>query len=560
MGVATNFLITWDEAGAVQSRVYSKTASYVGGGTVIPIYLGTKLVFANRAGFFGSSHSWLVVAEYNAGVSVEDWNLVGAEINDTGLIYSTQEIVGVNNNQINPTVIGLGDTAEVFVAWVDYVSGTLGPGTVRGRRVRAGPILTSPDPIGGILIGGTVPLGSQLSGHSEDFDRYFVTWTDQRTDGFSDIYGARFQWSTSTVMDPNGFLISKSANRETSPAIAGCGGKYLVAWADTRNGTANEDIYGSILDSGGNVLLNNIAIATHTGAQNWPSIACDGTNFYVVWNDTRSGTADVYGNGINSTTGAKLLGHDVAIAKGASTQQYPKIAYGGGFYQVVYENDSFVWTTRLTASTGLIAAAGQKLTDLNGSKPDIDFDGSRFLVVAQHPAGDVFGVFVSSTNAFLPYFWIEASSGDQTNARLRWDGSSYTVVYQDTRNMATTGSDIYARSVSSVGVVSAAFAVATSSDNEFQPVIANRNGSINEVVYWRGSATTLFDYAVWGQSLSAGAISGTPFVISSVAGVREMTPAVACRTTLSCVVPYRWFDPADHASGIDRIKARVVSY
>lgn len=42
--------------------------------------------------------------------------------------------------------------------------------------------------------------------------------------------------------------------------------------------------------------------------------------------------------------------------------------------------------------------------------------------------------------------------------------------------------------------------------------------------------------------------------------VREMTPSIACDTSLSCVNTYRKFDPNDTTTKSDRVVARVLSY
>lgn len=48
--------------------------------------------------------------------------------------------------------------------------------------------------------------------------------------------------------------------------------------------------------------------------------------------------------------------------------------------------------------------------------------------------------------------------------------------------------------------------------------------------------------------------------VSNGAGIREMTPAIACISSTSCVNPYRWFNPGDTESDADRIRARVPAY
>ena len=108
--------------------------------------------------------------------------------------------------------------------------------------------------------------------------------------------------------------------------------------------------------------------------------------------------------------------------------------------------------------------------------------------------------------------------------------------------------------------VGAAFAVASSTDDEYAPRIGLRTGTDEEVTYYRIPQTVAFNFDVWGQSLAGGALSGAPFVISNSSTIREMTPTIACASSTSCVALYRWFDPADTTTDADRIKARALSY
>ena len=65
---------------------------------------------------------------------------------------------------------------------------------------------------------------------------------------------------------------------------------------------------------------------------------------------------------------------------------------------------------------------------------------------------------------------------------------------------------------------------------------------------------------VFGQTISNGSLSGSAYAIAQNAGYRESTPAIACSSITSCIVPYRSLDPWDTYNPVDRIKARLVSY
>ena len=145
------------------------------------------------------------------------------------------------------------------------------------------------------------------------------------------------------VLDPAGIAISTAANDQIAPSVAFDGTNYLVAWQDGRPGVNIYDIYGARVSQAGAVLdcgrdrdldggerpdrperrlrrhelprrlagrlsgtLRHLraasarpapcstrpgsAISTAPNTQAAPSVAFDGTNYLVAWQDLRSGT------------------------------------------------------------------------------------------------------------------------------------------------------------------------------------------------------------------------------------------------------------------------------
>ena len=159
-------------------------------------------------------------------------------------------------------------------------------------------------------------------------------------------------------------------------------------------------------------------------------------------------------------------------------------------------------------------------------------------------------------------FTIENDPNVQRYPRLSFDatGGVATVVYEDDRTLAANGVDIYGRRVTTAGVVQPAFAIANTTKHEYKPRLATRTGTTQEVVFATLAMGSVFNYDVTGQTVSAGALSGAAYSISSAAGVREFTPVIGCQTATSCVSPYRWFSPSSTDTDSDRIKARVITY
>ncbi len=161
--------------------------------------------------------------------------------------------------------------------------------TVYAARVTTGGVVIDAD---GIAISSQL---STPSGIAFDGQNYLVVWTQY--DGTTDVYGSRVS-KAGEVLDPDGIPISTAINNQTSPRVAFDGTNYLVVWHDTRNsGQSDFDIYGARVSTSGVVLdTSGIVISGETAAQYTPDVSSDGTNCLVVWEDLRhSGTyAEIY--------------------------------------------------------------------------------------------------------------------------------------------------------------------------------------------------------------------------------------------------------------------------
>src|SRR6476646_4902196 len=103
------------------------------------------------------------------------------------------------------------------------------------------------------------------------------------------------------------------------PSVAFDGTNYLVVWQDHRSGTS--DIYaarmsptGTLLDEGG------FPISIAPDDQSAPRVAFGGTEYLVGWTDYRSGSSpDIYGARVN-TAGGVLDPSGFGISTAANTQ------------------------------------------------------------------------------------------------------------------------------------------------------------------------------------------------------------------------------------------------
>jgi len=120
-----------------------------------------------------------------------------------------------------------------------------------------------------------------------DGTNYLVAWNKFANDFQYEIYGARV---TSAGSGLGEFPIFTAPGEQIFPALAFDGTNYMVVWRDTRSGSgpsSDTDVFGTRVTPGGTVLDPlGIAIATAPGIQQPSGIVFDGTNYFVVWDHT----------------------------------------------------------------------------------------------------------------------------------------------------------------------------------------------------------------------------------------------------------------------------------
>jgi hypothetical protein len=512
-------------------------------------------------------YGWGVVWEYD---QTSGWQIQGRVVDYDEVLAPVFTVDSTMTfNYEYPSIAGHGDSDNEFlVTFVESVSGN--PGFVLGRRVsRTGTMLNTPQGYPGALV-----AGPQTAAHYDEVsNRYLAVWQDYRTTDVArpDIYGGRFLGTTGATMDgTGGFLISETANKERSPAVALCGTNYLVAWTDYINGDSNTDIYGTIISSSGATVASRFVITNRTGNQDQPAVACDGTSFMVVWHDRQTTTDAIYANGI-SATGAQLNGQGVSLTSASGkAPQHPRIAWSAANarYLVVWDDTATtIYGSSLTSAA--VVGAIRQLNPADGklcSVPDLATAGSgRFLVAWQSidatGAYDIVGaIALYDAHVFTPVL-IEGQSAAQRNPRVAFDtAGDYLVAYEDDRNISTAGVDVYVQLVTPTGATVGSFRASSDANNDINPYLALREKGFVELMFTEKNPSNQFDTGVYGQSIASFALSGAAFVVAYSSGASRGWPTIQCATKTSCMVPYQSFDPANTTTGIDRIEERVLSY
>ncbi|MBI5192271.1 MAG: tandem-95 repeat protein, partial [Nitrospirae bacterium] len=259
-------------------------------------------------------------------------NLVGSTATVTAVGTGGVIVAGTTRREEAPSVAS--DGTNFFVAYVRsgtqvrVVSVPGGGGAVTAYTITTWTVHAT---------GCTAPCGLPSISFSSGAGNYFVSYESYITDTANgDIMGATITTGGTAAAPITIANTAATLNRYPSVAFSNLAGStgWLVSWQDARNGAANNDIYGQLITTAGVLNGANFPISTAANDQKNPRVVHDGINFFAAWQDMRSGAAygEIYGTGISSA-GAILSTAGYPIASGTlNNKQNPAIgALGSGF-------------------------------------------------------------------------------------------------------------------------------------------------------------------------------------------------------------------------------------
>lgn len=121
---------------------------------------------------------------------------------------------------------------------------------------------------------------------------------------------------------------------DAHPTIASAGGRSVVAY-DTSQSAGESGVYLSALDADGTPVAGALDMATPvslTGRE--PSLASNGVEHVVVWQETRDDGGDIYAARVSQN--GVLLSAPVAVASGAGVQGSPAVTWSGGKWSIAF--------------------------------------------------------------------------------------------------------------------------------------------------------------------------------------------------------------------------------
>jgi hypothetical protein len=341
-------------------------------------------------------------------------------IDNTAVVIDSSPIVVsiYTNSQTNPSVAFNG--TNYLVVWEDGRADDL---DILGIRINQFGVILDSTPI--VIC--AEPHDQKYPDIEFDGTHYLVAWQDSRGAN-TDIFGARVDTS-GIVIDTVNIPISTATNRQERPSIAFDGTNYLVCWQDRRSGSGNYNIYFSRIDTSGTVLNpTGIAVCAETQNQQYPDIIFNGTYYMIVWEDYRGGINwDIFGSRID-TSGTILDPSGLAITTALNNQRYPSIAFGINNYLVTWADnrntDYDIYCCRVDTNGFVLDLDGIAVTNAveNQTLPEIVFDSQNFLLVWEDDriAGqsEIYCAKVSPTGSLISVMPVIIYDNDQSYPQL----------------------------------------------------------------------------------------------------------------------------------------------
>lgn len=460
------------------------------------------------------------------------------------------------DNQFFPVPVEDGAGGAVVV-WQDHRNGTA---DIYARRVTAtGVAQWTAD---GVAL--CVQPGDQYEPKlvSDGAGGAIVTWYDYRGGSTANVYAQRVDASGTPLWTANGVAICTATNDQIVPVIASDNaGGAIITWYDYRG--ANSDIYAQRVNSAGVVqwTANGVALCTATNSQAFPTIAVDGTGGAIVaWEDTRSGTNDIYAQRVDASGVTQWAANGVVVTGAFSGQITPIMISDGANGAIVAWRDG-----RNGAGTDVFAqrvnGSGAQLWTLDGVAIctaasfqlgiTLVSDGSQGAVITwqdgRNPAYDIYAQRVNATGVTQ---WtgngvvICSAANDQYFPTIASDGAAGAIItWQDART--TTINEAYAQKVDALGVVQWAgngVSLSNSTGDKSSPTITSdgvggaivtwyefRNSNPSDIYAQRLNASGQIPTGVSGAtpdaSLRVGQVYPNPFSATAWVDVDLATPS-----------------------------------
>jgi len=240
-----------------------------------------------------------------------------------------------------------------YIAWQDDVSGNL---YIQHLNASGSPTWTS----GGLTACSAPGEQTNVRMVADGSGGVILVWVDKRDGSSSDIYAQRFSNTGFPTWTPNGIPVTTATGNQSSHVIMeDNAGGVIAVWQDYRNGYSNMDIYAQRISASGIALwtADGIAVTSAENNQISPTMDLSGDRIIISWDDSRSGSSDIYAQALDTANGNPQWTADgVPVTTANGTQMSPRITRDGSGGAIITWADN----------RNLYDIYGQKLND-NGT-------------------------------------------------------------------------------------------------------------------------------------------------------------------------------------------------
>jgi hypothetical protein len=258
------------------------------------------------------------------------------------------------------------------------------------------------------------------------------------------------------------FDIASGSSIYGAMGVAFNGTDYLVVWRDYVSPSYRiraQRVSASGSKVGGVVTLHQAASPKYVYD---PDVASDGSGWLVVWRVQDSTTSTTqYSVMARPVSSSGTPGTTTTIrALNTNRKYWPRIAFGGGTYAVVWREYITVSTTttyqimaQRVSAAGTPQGSAVQVSTSDSYYPSICW-GNGFLITWYYTS-KVYGRVMDSAGTFSTGVVTLSSVGTTSKyyPYAAYDGTNYLAAWYDYRSSATNGADIYAQRVSPTGTL-----------------------------------------------------------------------------------------------------------
>lgn len=295
----------------------------------------------------------------------------------------------------------------------------------------------------------------------------FIVWYDHRDNTPNDIYAQRVDRDGNMLWTADGVPVCTADEVQSMPMLCSDGaGGCIIAWTDERASVLT-DIYVQRLDADGIAQWteNGVSICDAMGIQGEIQLVEDGSGGAIItWLDYRDG-GDIYAQKLNPAGAVQWTEDGIAVNNDVGIQYNPQIDTdgAGGAMIAWYDSNFDVYVQRISAGgTKLFAASGVLLCTAPETRRDPEIvasgTGSAIIVWKDWRSLDHYDLYAQRVSASGSILWGSGGApvcvgidGCYDQAITSDTEKGAIIAWRDTRNILTTGNEIFIDRIDSTG-------------------------------------------------------------------------------------------------------------